>query len=1436
MSVILLRTSVKSISTSKSNNQHLFYDQSDPTIIKTQVVSEVKNLKIQFTKITKVSINNLKTLLNGLDSVEKFSMKNVKIDFSNINSTLSLSQLSNKNNTESLIESSFKLRSKRSKLDSSLLTLNETLNAQLNMKNGDVFTGKIILFDNVTTLNDNNDSNLKYKHPLEVITNSTVKFDQKDKITPNVSTTNVSILINTTLPTPAITTSTSTSTNNLNKTEITSVVFEKDTFPRNLNENLTTTTTTATIDDALNMKKSTFSISKSENKSSSSNIKKNIFLQPSVLSTTKEDVKEKNTSLTYFNLCQYFPKLKSLQLDSLFSIESNDNSLALKILLSHCQQLQVIHLNNNQISSLLDDTFSSSGETLKRLYLMNNGLNEIAESAFKSLKSLEILDISNNNLTSISSNIFKDLLSLSSLRISKNPFQQLPEDLFSSSHELKSLNLNFNQKLSDLPSNLLTFSPSIQNFSVVDCGLVSLSQKPDQLFKHSNNIEHIELRGNKLKNLTTRGLFAYNSIIKKIDVSYNDIEVISGEIFSLNSTNLLELNLYGNSLTSIQSSTFSYLKNLKVLKLGFNDLTVIPAELFYSFYKLEELDLSRNKLTTFNGLLSRLPFGLSSSSLRKINFSKNNLTDFNEFSVIDWSLHIKISNLNLSGNKIAGRITLPVFQSTATYIELDLTSNLITSIDMEQVIAHETAIFNLIKSQNETINDHDDDLPSLSSLSRFRSIDYLTRKRILPYSNVLVLLKNNHLNCDCLLEQFVSYINPSSSNSLPGITKSVSFDIHELKCPKGNSLIQVNPSNLTCDLVDEKICPNNCSCIYRSFDETVIIDCSNRGLSKIPQSIVSPISYTNISIGVTSHLTNKSTLSTVRDGGEGRTTTTTTPVFNNNSSSSLLSVTKDSFGSTFELIYKVKKVILLLNNNFIESLLPINQIFSNKESHLNPRTSQFLTEKGSSNKIYFDVYLDKNKIEKFPLDFFLQSTASASTATADDEKVYVKSEITNSTHSTESTETFTSISSRSLGSLRLLSLRSNQFTFIPKLVLDNLDKFCQISTSKVNKINNTSIVQDFFVQDVAFKLFLGHNPYNCTLVQPNCEQLYLKNWLNMHFNIVQDVRDVKCTSSTTNSKVEIINAVDALLCPVAQSNISFVIAIICLITASILLVFSVFYYRNQQTVLALIYIYINPIFICFNLVDESDVDREKIYDAFISYSSADRDIVMEIIDKLEQPSDLKDHSISYLRHQTGIASIHEKNSDQIVPEYAVTQSHKLAKFKQNEINDSHYYTLCIHERDWLPGNLISWNIVNSVQNSRRTILIISKEFLNSIWFQVEFHTAYYQMLEDQIDRLIVVVRGDLPPKDQMDKDLVYLLTTKTYLVWGEKWFWQKLRYAMPHQGKKVKTKNEEKKITDKMMRQYIDNTINQHYTQPIQTTGPTIVELSHINRAFVGDT
>lgn len=47
-------------------------------------------------------------------------------------------------------------------------------------------------------------------------------------------------------------------------------------------------------------------------------------------------------------------------------------------------------------------------------------------------------------------------------------------------------------------------------------------------------------------------------------------------------------------------------------------------------------------------------------------------------------------------------------------------------------------------------------------------------------------------------------------------------------------------------------------------------------------------------------------------------------------------------------------------------------------------------------------------------------------------------------------------------------------------------------------------------------------------------------------------------------------------------------------------------------------------------------------------------------------------------------------------------------------------------------------------------------------------------------RLIVIVKGQLPSKDKMDEDLKNYLSLNTYLEWNNPWFWERLRYALPH--------------------------------------------------------
>jgi protein toll len=64
--------------------------------------------------------------------------------------------------------------------------------------------------------------------------------------------------------------------------------------------------------------------------------------------------------------------------------------------------------------------------------------------------------------------------------------------------------------------------------------------------------------------------------------------------------------------------------------------------------------------------------------------------------------------------------------------------------------------------------------------------------------------------------------------------------------------------------------------------------------------------------------------------------------------------------------------------------------------------------------------------------------------------------------------------------------------------------------------------------------------------------------------------------------------------------------------------------------------------------------------------------------------------------------------------------------------------------------------------------------------QLEFRTAYQQVLKDKRMRLIIIVKGELPPKDKMDQELQTYLSLNTYLKYDDPFFMERLRYALPH--------------------------------------------------------
>ncbi|XP_039501465.1 protein toll-like [Drosophila santomea] len=152
--------------------------------------------------------------------------------------------------------------------------------------------------------------------------------------------------------------------------------------------------------------------------------------------------------------------------------------------------------------------------------------------------------------------------------------------------------------------------------------------------------------------------------------------------------------------------------------------------------------------------------------------------------------------------------------------------------------------------------------------------------------------------------------------------------------------------------------------------------------------------------------------------------------------------------------------------------------------------------------------------------------------------------------------------------------------------------------------------------------------------------------------------------------------------------------------------------------------------ICLSLAARRELDEDKKYDAFLSFTHKDEEFIEEFVDRLE--------------------------------------------------NGKHKFRLCFYLRDWLVGESIPDCINQSVKDSRRIIILMTKNFLQSTWGRLEFRLALHATSKDRCKRLIVVLYPDVENFDDLDSELRTYMVLNTYLERNNPNFWNKLIYSMPH--------------------------------------------------------
>ncbi|XP_064598822.1 protein toll-like [Liolophura sinensis] len=113
------------------------------------------------------------------------------------------------------------------------------------------------------------------------------------------------------------------------------------------------------------------------------------------------------------------------------------------------------------------------------------------------------------------------------------------------------------------------------------------------------------------------------------------------------------------------------------------------------------------------------------------------------------------------------------------------------------------------------------------------------------------------------------------------------------------------------------------------------------------------------------------------------------------------------------------------------------------------------------------------------------------------------------------------------------------------------------------------------------------------------------------------------------------------------------------------------------------------------------------------------------------------------------------------------------------------FKLCVHHRDFEVGAAIADNVVKSVESSRHTVLVLSRNFTKSEWCIYEFRTAMHQSLIEKRRHMVIILLEDFP-KEELEPDLRKCLETFTYITAGDKLFWDKITYTLSRGAGRVK--------------------------------------------------
>ncbi|XP_052757161.1 chaoptin-like isoform X2 [Galleria mellonella] len=463
-------------------------------------------------------------------------------------------------------------------------------------------------------------------------------------------------------------------------------------------------------------------------------------------------------------------------------------------------RLQHLHLRNNVLRSAFNRTCRIDYSKIDSLDLSHNELDDTFQLDFQNRIQIKQLILDLNEFTVIPSFVL-DSGRLEKLSVSYNKLKYVSDmSIESLKHNLERLDLDHNE-LTSLPESLREMA-RMRYLSLAYNRLEDMIALPP-------NLHSLSLTSNYLTSFPMALNDLADATLAYLDLGYNQISVVSGDMFGPWSDALVTLSLKGNRLSHLAAGSFPSTLPLRELVLSFNDLYSVEADVFVNLTMLEVLELSS---TLFSG---EFPIATPIDKLNWLSLNNNNIHFLSSKEI---ELFSSLEYLDLDFNKIIEFPTEAIKTNTSFRLkELRLSYNYVSKINTE-FLADLIELESVDLSYNRMHNISERsfaNLPNLVYLSLAGNVvEYVAERTFynLPKLEVLDLQQNQ------LTEFSTEYFDNVSKED---INFSVNVSYNRISYLSSERMVLINVLDLSHNLI-ESISEHFCNCLGSSIRQLIL--------------------------------------------------------------------------------------------------------------------------------------------------------------------------------------------------------------------------------------------------------------------------------------------------------------------------------------------------------------------------------------------------------------------------------------------------------------------------------------------------------------------------------------------------------------------------------------------------------------------------------------